>query len=233
MLEISNAHFERAGLRPKVKGGTYAERIAATLDLPVARVAQIMASGSKDADGFNLHVFDNMRGDHLEILRLLFHGDSFTDVALKIRRELNPQVTSRTVRTVGDNHLAAFKAAVAAGRVSVELSASTRQPVSRPRLKAGRKLGEPGRKEQARLKPQPEAAEKTPCKNKLAEGSATFSWPVSHPQPAIAGQAAEVPAARVPSWAVRPNFSQPVAGQIAPRLVDYDRLTGQPAGSGQ
>ena len=221
MQEFHNAHFERAGLRPNCKAGTYAERIAATLDLPVERVAQIMASGGQDTQGFNFHVFDNMRGDHLEILRLLFHGESLTDIVLKIRRDLNPQATLHGVRQTGIKYLPAFKAAVAAGRISATPSASTVQPVGREDFSAGRKVA-------ARRVPRPDVAEKTPCKIKLAEGSATSGRPVSHFQPPTLGHPADISATRPVNFTVRPDFSQPSAGQISRRLVDYDRLTGRP-----
>lgn len=226
MQEISNAHFACGQVRPESTAQARARRIAETLGAPVERVAAIMISAAPNVAGYDLGVFDNMRADHLEILRLLACGESESEVAIKIRRAFNPNATTNTVRAVRLRHLEAFRIAVRTGRVSADLSASTASRLSRREL-------QPGRRTQVQKKPQPVSATQKPRENKLADKPATVSRPVSHPQPAMTGHPAEVSATHAPWWAVRPNFSQPSAGQIAPRLVDYDRLTGRPAGSGQ
>jgi len=226
MQEFQNAHFARGQVRPESRVNLRARRIAEMVGAPVERVAAIMISAAPVVDGHDLTVFDTMRADHLEMLRLLACGESLTDVAIKIRRAFNTDATSNTVRAVRLKYLEAFRIAVETGRLSADLSASTAGRLSRREL-------QPGRKAHVLKKPQPVSATQKPRENKLADASATFSQPVGHPQPPSASHPAELPATHAPWWAVRPNFSQPSAGQIKGRLVDYDRLTGQPAGGGQ
>lgn len=232
MQEFQNAHFARGQVRPESKRLARARRIAEMVGAPVERVAAIMISAAPVVDGHDLTVFDTMRADHLEMLRLLACGESLTDVATKIRRAFNTNATVNSVRRVRLDHYEAFRLAVQTGRLSADLSASTAGRLSRRELQPGRKAHvlkapppkrpEPAEKKQSEINPA-----------RVQPVSAGHSRPVSCPQPAITGQPAELPATHAPWWAVRPNFSQPSAGQVSGRLVDYDRLTGRSAGGGQ
>lgn len=225
MQEFQNAHFERGQVRPDFAISEAARRIAGALDLPADRVAAVMVSNAS-VNGFDLRRFDSMRGDHLEILRLVFHGECLADVALKIRRELNPHATESAVRQVRDKYFAAFKAAVHAGRISATLSATSLQPVGRDDFKGTKTAS-------ARARPQPQVAENIPCRNRVADPSATFGQPVSHLQPPSVSHPAESSATVPIVWSIRPDFSHPSAGQIGHRPAMAGQSATQPAGTGR
>lgn len=225
MLEISNALFERADSCPNFAISATARRIAGALDLPPARVAQIMASGASGVE-VDFTIFDKMRGDHLEILRLLFHGESLSDATLKIRRELNPRATVHGVRQVRDKYMERFKRAVHAGRVSATLSATSLRPLSREEFYWTKTAT-------ARLKPRPQVAENNPCRNRVADASTTFGQPVSHLRPPSVSHPAESSATVPIVWSIRPDFSHPSAGQIGHRPAMAGQSATQPAGTGR